>query len=64
MCAESKLPRLFAISCLGSIELIANFRMKYYFFFKEICEFRDKQILKIGLFHRVKELCKSNQTQH
>ena len=28
----------------------------------EICEFRDKRILIVGLFHRVKELFKSIQT--
>ena len=31
---------------------------------REICEFREKLILKIGLFHRFKELFKSNQTRN
>ena len=30
----------------------------------KICEFRDERILKIGLFHRVKDLLKSNQIWH
>ena len=30
----------------------------------ELFEFREKRILKKGLFHRVKELSKSNQTQY
>ena len=29
-------------------------------FHTEICELREKRILKIGLFRRVKELSKSN----
>ena len=41
----------FAIACLGK-ELV---------FHTKIFEFRENRILKIGLFHRVKKLCKSNQ---
>ena len=33
-------------------------------FHTEICVFREKQILKIDLFHRVKKLFNSNQTEH
>ena len=32
-------------------------------FHTEICDFHEKRILKIGLFDRVKELSKSNQTR-
>ena len=32
-------------------------------FHTEVCDFRDKRILKIGLFDWVKELSKSNQTR-
>ena len=51
---KSKAKRFFAIACLG----------KKLVFHTEICEFREKRILKIGLFHGVKELSKSNQTRH
>ena len=33
-------------------------------FHTEICEFREQRILKIGLFHRVKDLSKLNQTRY
>ena len=33
-------------------------------FHTEICEFHEQRILKIGLFHRVKELSKSNQKRY
>ena len=52
MCIKSKTKRVFAIDCLG----------KKLVFRTEICEFREYRILKIGLFHRVKDLSKSNQT--
>ena len=48
---ECKTKRIFAIACIGKILLNT-----------EICLFRKLRILKIGLFHRVKELFKSNQT--
>ena len=51
---EGKTKRIFGIACLG----------KKLVFHTEICEFREKGILKIGLFHRVKELSKSNQTRY
>ena len=47
---KSKAKRFFGIACLG----------KKLGFHTEICEFREKRILKIGLFHGVKELSKSN----
>ena len=53
MYLECKTKRFFAIACLG----------KKLDFHTGICEFRDKRILKIGLFHGVKELSKSNQTR-
>ena len=33
-------------------------------FHTELFEFREKRILIKGLFHRVKELSKSNQTEY
>ena len=33
-------------------------------FHTETCEFRDQRIFKTGLFHRMKELFKPNQTQY
>ena len=33
-------------------------------FHTEICEFREERNLKIGLFHLVNEMFKSNQTGH
>ena len=44
--------RIFSIAGLG----------KKLRFHTEICVFREKQILKIDLFHRVKKLFNSNQT--
>ena len=54
MYLKSKTTRIFAIACLG----------KKLVFHTEICEFRKYRILKIGLFRRVKELSKSNQTRY
>ena len=51
---ESKTKRIFAIACLG----------KKLVFHTEICEYFEYLISKIGLFHRVKELFKSNQTRY
>ena len=51
MYIKSKTKRVFAIDCLG----------KKLVFHAEICEFREYRILKIGLFHWVKELSKLNQ---
>ena len=51
---ELKAKRFFGMACLR----------KKLGFHTEICEFREKPILKIGLFHVVKELSKSNQTWH
>ena len=51
---ESKAKRFFGITYLG----------KKLVFHTEFCEFREQRILKIGLFHGVKELSKSNQTRH
>ena len=51
---ECKTERIFDIACLG----------EKFVFHTEICEIRDKRILKIGLFHWVKELSKSNQTRY
>ena len=45
---------IFAIAFLG----------KKLGFHTEICEFREQRVLKVGLFRRVKELSKSNQTWH
>ena len=52
MKVEFRRKRIFAITCVG----------KKLVFHTEICEFRDSRILKIGIFHRVKELSNSNQT--
>ena len=54
MYLECKTKRIFGIACLG----------KKLVFHTEICEFRKQRILKIGLFRRVKELSKSNQTRY
>ena len=51
---DCKTKRIFAIACAG----------KKLVFRTEICEFREYRILKIGLFHRVKDLSKSNQTRY
>ena len=51
---ESKTKRFFGIACLEN-KLV---------FHTEICEFREERILKIGLFHRVKDLSKLNQTRY
>ena len=51
---DCKTKRIFAIACAGR-KLV---------FPTEICEFREYRILKIGLFHRVKDLSKLNQTGH
>ena len=45
---------IFAIAVLG----------KKLGFHTEICELREQRVLKVGLFRRVKELSKSNQTWH
>ena len=49
---ESRTKIIFAIACLG----------KKLVFHTEICEYFEYLISKIGHFHRVKELFKSNQT--
>ena len=54
MYLNSKTKRIFALACTG----------KKLAFHTEICEFCEKRILKIGLFHRVKELFNSNQTRY
>ena len=54
MYIECKTKRIFGIACLG----------KKLVFHTENCEFRKLRILKIGLFRRVKELSKSNQTRY
>ena len=54
MYLECKTKRIFGIACLG----------KKLVFHTEICEFRKQRILKKGLFRRVKELSKSNQTRY
>ena len=51
---DCKTKRIFAIACAG----------KKLVFRTEICEFREYRILKIGLFHWVKDLSKLNQTGH
>ena len=51
---ESRTKRIFAIACLE----------KKFVFQSEICEYFEYLISKIGLFHRVKELFKSNQTRY
>ena len=52
MYLECKTKRIFAVACLG----------KKLVFHTEICEYFEYLISKICLFHRVKELFKSNQT--
>ena len=52
MYLECKTKRIFAIACLG----------KKLVFHTEICEYFEYLISTKGLFHRVKELLKSNQT--
>ena len=52
MYLECKTKRIFALACLG----------KKLVFHTEICEYFEYLISKICLFHRVKELFKSNQT--
>ena len=54
MYLDRKTKRIFAIACLA----------KKLVFHTEVCEFRDYRISKIGCFHRVKELFKSNQTRY
>ena len=54
MYVDYKTKEIFGIACLGK-KLVSH---------TEICEFRKYRILKIGLFHRVKELFKSNQTSY
>ena len=49
---DSRTKRIFAIACLGKKLVLQS----------EICEYFEYLISKIGLFHRVKELFKSNQT--
>ena len=51
---ESKTKRIFAIACLG----------KKLVFHTEICDYFKYCILKIGLFRRIKELSKWNQTRY
>ena len=53
MYLESRTKRIFAIACCLGKKLV---------FHTEICEYFECLISKIGLFHRVKELLKSNQT--
>ena len=52
MYLDSRTKRIFAIACLGKKLVLQS----------EICEYFEYLISKIGLFHRVKELFKSNQT--
>ena len=54
MYLESRTKRIFAIACLGKKLVLQS----------EICEYFEYLISKIGLFHRVKELFKSNQTRY
>ena len=54
MYLESRTKKIFAIACLE----------KKFVFQSEICEYFEYLISKIGLFHRVKELFKSNQTRY
>ena len=54
MYLEPRTKKIFAIACLG----------KRLVFHTEICEYFEYLISKIGLFHRVKELFKSNQTRY
>ena len=59
MYAESKMPRFFCFILPRIYRINRKFPYEILTFFAEICEFRDQRILKIGRFHRVKELCKS-----
>ena len=54
MYLESRTKRIFAIACLRKKLVLQS----------EICEYFEYLISKIGLFHRVKELFKSNQTRY
>ena len=54
MYLESKTERIFGIACLG----------KKLAFDTEICDYFEYFFSKIGLFNRVKELFKSNQTRY
>ena len=54
MYLDSRTKRIFAIFCLGKKLVLQS----------EICEYFEYLISKIGLFHRVKELFKSNQTRY
>ena len=54
MYLESRTKRIFAIASLGKKLVLQS----------EICEYFEYLISKIGLFHRVKELFKSNQTRY
>ena len=54
MYLESRTKRIFAIACLGKKLVLQS----------EICEYFEYLISKIGLFHRVKELFKSNQARN
>ena len=54
MYLKSRTKRIFAIACLGKKLVLQS----------EICEYFEYLISKIGLFHRVKELFKSNQTRY
>ena len=54
MYLECNAKRNFAIALLG----------KKLGFHTEVCEFREKRFLKLGLFGRVKELSKSKQTRY
>ena len=51
---ESKTKTIFGIACLG----------KKLALFTEICDYFQFLIFKYSVFHRVKELLKSNQTGH
>ena len=53
MQAECRTKNFFAIACL----------VKKILFYTELLEFRERGILKTGLFHRVKNVFKSFQTQ-
>ena len=51
---DGKTKRIFAIACLGKKLVLQS----------KIYEYFEYLISKIGLFHRVKELFKSNQTRY
>ena len=51
---ESRTKRVYAIACLRKNLVLQS----------EICDYFEYLISKIGLFHRVKELFKSNQTRY